>query len=423
MIKRSYFISFLFLIAIITSLFIDFPYERIIILVVLLLLIILSMIQLLEIIRVRELLIETSDILSKGNERDFSVLKDKEKNIIDQKITDLIEQLKDSVNLADKTLKEKEKLTAEVETYKAQVHTIQKTLNSNVIEVKNQILKSMSVIDGMMSDFSLLQESCNIEDKNLNNVFEIYSSFENDFDKINESINQSRKISEREINRSIFMIESISGLQNRSEIDEEQMQMIYKGIDHIQDVTDIINEFADKASILSLNASIESAHAGEAGKGFAVVAEEVGVLAESTAEHAENINKALYSVSDMIRETRNKEEQETDSYPELIEDIKAINLAFITIRDLFNTLTNMKKPDPIEIKEVKQKDKTIIASSIGSLRQIKSEMDDSIENIGQLSLLHTTPESLKKTSSRFQIHETALKPLNDESLIDIEKKI
>jgi twitching motility protein PilJ len=57
----------------------------------------------------------------------------------------------------------------------------------------------------------------------------------------------------------------------------------------IGQIVQLINDIADRTSILALNASIQAAMAGEAGRGFAVVASEVERLAERSTDATKKI--------------------------------------------------------------------------------------------------------------------------------------
>lgn len=81
----------------------------------------------------------------------------------------------------------------------------------------------------------------------------------------------------------------------------------------IGEITGVIDDLADRTSLLALNASIQASMAGEAGRGFAVVAEEVERLAERSADATKQIatliktiqsetNEAVAAMEDTTRE-------------------------------------------------------------------------------------------------------------------------
>ena len=73
----------------------------------------------------------------------------------------------------------------------------------------------------------------------------------------------------------------------------EQIRMTNASIEQIAAAATLITSIADQTSLLSLNASIESARAGEAGRGFAVVAGEIQKLAVQSDEAAAEIQQII----------------------------------------------------------------------------------------------------------------------------------
>ena len=77
----------------------------------------------------------------------------------------------------------------------------------------------------------------------------------------------------------------------------------------IGNIVQIIDEIADRTSILALNASIQAAMAGEAGHGFAVVADEVQRLADSSSNSTKQIEMLVKSIQTEIKEVSNRIEE------------------------------------------------------------------------------------------------------------------
>ena len=80
----------------------------------------------------------------------------------------------------------------------------------------------------------------------------------------------------------------------------KQIETTNESVDKIGNAASLIADIASQTSLLSLNASIESARAGEAGKGFAVVADEIRNLAEQSASTVGNIQEVTERVQTAV---------------------------------------------------------------------------------------------------------------------------
>ena len=83
----------------------------------------------------------------------------------------------------------------------------------------------------------------------------------------------------------------------------KQIETTNESVDKIGNAASLIADIASQTSLLSLNASIESARAGEAGKGFAVVASEIQKLSSQSDSTASKIQEIITDLQNDSKET------------------------------------------------------------------------------------------------------------------------
>lgn len=143
-----------------------------------------------------------------------------------------------------------------------------------------------------------------------------------------------------------------------------------EAVNQINSIVKTIGQITSQTNLLSLNASIEAARAGEAGRGFAVVAQEIGALANSSAEASKAIQDIITNLVQDIRETSRISEILNDSAVQQIEKLESTENVFDEV------LADIKRISD-ETNEVK--------NDIENISAVKDSIGDTIESLSSIS--------------------------------------
>lgn len=173
----------------------------------------------------------------------------------------------------------------------------------------------------------------------------------------------------------------------------------------IGNVIQIINDIADRTSILALNASIQAAMAGDAGHGFAVVADEVQRLAESSGNSTKqievlvkNIQTEIKNVSSRMDESIGKVVQGSQLADGAHNKLQEIEQVSNQLADLIESITSAAA-DQVRVSET-------ISTTMQEIGEVSQESSrSSQETATSMDMLSRTARDLRSAVEMFKVEE------------------
>lgn len=165
----------------------------------------------------------------------------------------------------------------------------------------------------------------------------------------------------------------------------ETMVRITETSKKIESIIGDIEEIASQTNLLSLNASIEAARAGEAGKGFAVVADQIGKLADESAQSAVHTRELIMSAITEVEAGTLAAQHTSTSIGEVVEGINHVADASQNVAELSRTNLEAMKQAEAGINQISE---VIQANS--------ATAEESSATSEELSAQATTMDSLVK---------------------------
>ena len=175
----------------------------------------------------------------------------------------------------------------------------------------------------------------------------------------------------------------------------QQTRETKASVDKIGNATEMIAEIASQTSLLSLNASIESARAGEQGKSFGIVASEIQKLSEQANTAVEDIRDMIENLTLNSNQTMQRMEQVQLVIKDQEENIKKTGVVFENVQSGIKESANhmdmvMEKSE--ELEEVRtdiiaavQNSAAIAEENAASIEAVMTSIENVYKELGVIS--------------------------------------
>lgn len=202
--------------------------------------------------------------------------------------------------------------------------------------------------------------------------------------------------------------EAMSAIKDNMRGTARTIKRLGESSQEIGNITQIINDIADRTSILALNASIQAAMAGDAGRGFAVVAEEVQRLAERSAGSTKQIEALVTGIQKEIVEAAASMEK---SIQYVVTGTELSDEAFTKLEEI-ETVSNQLAATISDISATAQqqsRDSELIADMMEEVGVLTTQTTGATKDtVASMEKIASTSKRLEQSIAAFKLGEEEL---------------
>ena len=192
-------------------------------------------------------------------------------------------EVSEVINLVISRLMSHKKITQEISASLSAAVNETRVVSSQLAESSEHQSEEITIIIKMMGDMAASMQTQSAELKNT--VIDI------------------QQISALSKKSNVIIQNSVIGLRNTQNKINDKTKIIKKLSEKFKDIESVafsLDDMADQAHILGLNAAIQASTAGESGKGFAVIAEEMQKLAERSGTSIKHITSMINNIREQV---------------------------------------------------------------------------------------------------------------------------
>ncbi len=332
--------------------------------------------------------------------------------------TSILKLLKEISGLAEGDLTRRAEVTAEMTGAIADsFNTMAEQLSDVVLNVKRTTGEVTATSRKVNLSTGQLAKTSQAQTMQISHAIAAITEMAASIQQVAQNAVQSAAVSEQSTLNAKEGAEAVKSTNKAMEAIRENAQETARAIkrlgessQEIGNIVQLINDIADRTSILALNASIQAATAGDAGRGFAVVAEEVQRLAERSTKATKQIDTLIKNIQGEINEAGTSMEE---SIQRVVEGSNLANNAHNKLQEIETVSTQLAE--------------LIQSISMAATQQAKASdsITKTMEEVGKVSAqnsaasrqtavaikrLSKTSEQLATSVEAFKVDETENPP-------------